>query len=326
MTLLVLGLLSALAATNQIAGSSPKNKPFQGAPSAISESNDPIEVEYRHLLAADDAAQEEADQWIRNPGTTTGSESSVSRVTLKSRIEQRFAPVRKAYEDFISRHPKQVRARIAYASFLNDTSEEEEAVEQLEKAKDIEPENPVIWNNLANHYGHRGPIERAFQYYERAHELAPGEPLYLHNLATTTYLFRKDAMERYQINETQVFDKALDLYRRALKLDPKNFPLATDLAQSYYGIKPLRTDEALAAWEEALRVANDAIEREGVYLHMARVELNSGRFAEARKHLGIVTNGMYATLKSRLLRNVADRETKTPKAGGITPDSIREKQ
>ena len=56
-------------------------------------------------------------------------------------------------------------------------------------------------------------------------------------------------------------------------------------------------------------MANDDIEREGVYLHMARVELNSGQFDEARRHINLVTNQMYNVLKSRLARNLKEKES-----------------
>ena len=69
-----------------------------------------------------------------------------------------------------------------------------------------------------------------------------------------------------------MFDKALALYQQAMKLDPENFPLATDYAQSYYGIRPLRTNDALVAWTNALNIARDDVEREGVYLHLARIK------------------------------------------------------
>src|SRR5439155_17832279 len=93
-----------------------------------------------------------------------------------------------------------------------------------------------------------------------------------------------------------------------VKLDPENFPLASDFAQSYYGIKPLRTEEALAAWNYALKIANDDIERQGVYIHLARIELNSGLFDEARKHLETVTHEMYGGLKERLIKNLNTKE------------------
>lgn len=316
-------LLGVLAAADQSA--EPKQPVAKNARAAtdMANPNDPVEKEYLKLLVDDDAAQAEADKWIREASNPQTSGTPLSKATLTARIEQRFAPVRKAYEDFLQRHPKHVRARIAYGSFLNDINEEDESVVQWEKAKEIDPRDPAVWNNLANHYGHRGPVQKAFEYYAKAIELAPDEPLYFQNLATTTYLFRKDAMEFYKIDERQVFDRALKLYRTAVRLDPKNFPLASDLAQSYYGIKPLRTDEALAAWDYALKIANDAIEREGVYLHIARVELNSGRFEDARKHLGSVTNQMYTALKGRLLKNLVEKEKKA-RGTNTTPEKVGE--
>src|SRR5207253_3940449 len=119
------------------------------------------------------------------------------------------------------------------------------------------------------------------------------------------YLFRTDAKEFYGINEQQVFDKALALYSNAMKFDPTNFPLASDVAQTYYGIKPDRTEDALKAWTNALSLAHDEVEREGVYLHFARVKLLAWRLQEVEAHLNSVTNAMYAELKKRLTRNLS---------------------
>jgi tetratricopeptide (TPR) repeat protein len=154
-----------------------------------------------------------------------------------------------------------------------------------------------VYNNLANIYGHDGPTKKAFEYYAKAIELNPSESVYYHNFGTTVYLFRKDAREYYGITEQQVFDKALELYAKAIKLDPTNFPLASDIAQTYYGIKPTRTEDALRSWTNALALARDEVEREGVYLHLARIKLHAERFDEARAHLNTVTNEMYMALK-----------------------------
>jgi tetratricopeptide (TPR) repeat protein len=202
--------------------------------------DDPVEKEFEKLLEDDEAAQEEADKWIREANAFQAKGAGFSRETLTARIEQRLAPVKKAYADFLQRHPEHVEARLAYGSFLYDTHEEEEAVAQWERARQLDPKNPAALNNLAHHYGHQGPVKKAFEYYGKAIELKPDEPVYFQNFATTMYLFRRDAMELYGITEQEVFDRSLELYRKALKLDPKNFPLATDYAQSYYGIKPWR--------------------------------------------------------------------------------------
>jgi tetratricopeptide (TPR) repeat protein len=228
--------------------------------------------------------------------------------TVRDHIEARFAPVRKSYEEFLKRHPDHARARLAYGSFLNDLKDEEGAHDQWEKARQLDPKNPAAWNNLANYYGHRGPVTNAFDYYAKAIELNPDEPVYYHNFGTTVYLFRQDAKEHFKINEQQVFDKALDLYGRALRLDSTNFILASDIAQTFYGITPRRPNTALLAWNYALSIARDDIEREGVYVHLARIKGSAGRFDEARRHLDAVTNAMYADLKRRVLRSLEFKE------------------
>jgi tetratricopeptide (TPR) repeat protein len=216
--------------------------------------------------------------------------------------------VRKGYEAFLSRHPDHVKARVAYGSFLGDIHDEESAQEQLEKALLLDTNNPAIYNNLANINGHIGDVKKAFGYYARAIQLNPREPVYYHNFGTTVFLFRKDAKEFYGITEQQVFDKALSLYSNALHFDPTNFPLASDVAQTYYGIKPPRTEEALQAWTNALSLAHDELEREGVYIHFARLKLHAGRYDEARGHLNTITNEAYANLKARLAKNIEEFE------------------
>ena len=95
-----------------------------------------------------------------------------------------------------------------------------------------------------------------------------------------------------------------------MKLAPDDFPLASDVAQTFYGIRPPRPDDALRAWTNAFNLARDDIEREGVHTHFARVKLHAGQFDEARLHLNSVTNEMYAELKRRLTRSLGEEEAK----------------
>jgi len=308
---LLIGLLSALVATNQPVAVSNFVARTTGVSVAIPDPNDPLEKEYKKLLELDDAAEEEVDKWIRDNQAFSEKGAGVPDATLRARVLQRLEPVRKSYEDFLQRHPDHARAHLAYGSFLMEIQEEEEAVKHMEKSRELDPRNPAAWNNLANYYGHRSPVQKAFEYYAKAIELNPNEPVYYQNLATSVYLFRKDAMEFYKFTEPQVFDRSLELYRKAVKLDPDNFVLASDYAQTYYGIRPMRHEEAIAAWEQALKIASTDEEREGVYVHLARIKLDAGRFAEVRAHLDSVTNAVFAELKRRLIRNLTEREGKS---------------
>lgn len=307
MNSLLIGLLGVLMATNQPVAVSNLVKHATGIQLTVPDPNDPLEKELQRILDEDDSAQADAIKWIEEEEGYAKRGVGGVRATLGIRIEQRYEKVRKAYEDFLQLHPRHVRARIAYGSFLNDTGKEGEAAAQWNKAVELDPKNPAGWNNLGNYYGHFGPMTNAFQCYEKAIQINSNEPLYYQNLATVTYLYRQDAIAAYHLTEAQVFDRALDLYRKALKLDPDNFVLANDLAQSYYGIKPWRTEEALESWRYALKTAKDDLQREGVELHLARWQIRAQRYEVARKHLDMVTNETFKVVKDRLLRNLSEK-------------------
>jgi len=311
---LLVGVLSALVATNPAAAASNFVAQTTGLSVAVPDPNDPVARELKKVMDDDDAAQAEVDGWIRENTEFAAKGAGVPQKEMRARILKRFEPIRKAYAGFVERHPDNAKGRVAYASFLHDLGDEEGEVEQLEKARTLDPKDPAIWNNLANYYGHEGELTNAFVHYEKAIELNPLEPVYYHNFGTTVYLYRKDVREYYHLTEQQVFDKALGLYAKSLQLDPTNFPLATDVAQTYYGIRPLRTNEALMAWTNTLSIAHDELEREGIYIHLARVKISVGRFAEAQAHLNAVTNDAYAELKKRLTRVLAEKQDPTNNA------------
>src|ERR1039457_1074962 len=93
------------AATNLVAGTT--NPPPAEAPDA----NDPIEKEYKKLMGDDDGVQAEADEWINDNAAAPAKGGGGPPADLQRRIRERFAPIRKAYEDFIARHPDRKSTR-----------------------------------------------------------------------------------------------------------------------------------------------------------------------------------------------------------------------
>ncbi len=291
---------------------------------------DPVEAAYQKLLEFDDSADTDIEQWIKDAGKFAEAGAGASTATLRAKVDQRIVEVDKAYKVFVEQHPNHARARIAYGSYLNDNHDEPGAVKQWEEAKRIDPKLPAVWNNLANYYGHRGPVTNAFVHYQKAMELMPNESTYPWNYATTVYLFRKDAMEFFACSESDVFERALGLYRLAIKLNPANFILRSDYANSFYGTKPQRFAEGYTAWKEAMEVARDEVEREGVQLHLARCKLSIGQYEEARHHLSLATNAMYVELRDRLFRRIERLKSGEEKLPGdkpgfpaIVPDPVK---
>jgi tetratricopeptide (TPR) repeat protein len=308
---LTIGLVSALLATNQPQAVSNVIQEKTGV--TVNLPADPVERELDEVMMADDAAQDEVGKWIQAfqslPRTNQTQEVASA---LNEKIKVRFDQVRTAYGRFLRNHPDSAKGYLAYGSFLTDIGDETTAETQYLNSKQLDPKNPAVWNQLANYYGHCGELTNAFAHYAEAIRLNPKEPVYYRNLATTVYLYRKDAREFYHINEQQVFDKSLELYRQAMALEPSNLVTAVDYAQTYYGIRPLRTNDALAAWTNALAICKDENEREGVLLHLARVKISAGQFDEAQATLDIVTNPAFVDMRKRLEHSLADHKNPPP--------------
>jgi tetratricopeptide (TPR) repeat protein len=308
---LLSGLLGVLVATNQSSAASNLVYEKTGARIEVADMNDPVEREYQRVLALDDNAQSEVERWLADDEKLNAAGAGVQGATLKARIQQRLEPVEREYKSFLEKHPRHAKGRIAYGSYLGEIGREDEAADQYLKAREIDPTNTAAWNNLANYYGHNGPVTNAFACYQKAIELNPREPIYFQNFATTVYLFRRDATNYFAITEQQVFDKAMELYRQALALDPENFPLATDLAQTYYGIEPPRVKDAFAAWNHAMKLAREEVERDGVRIHLARWHRTAGDFQAVRRELGSVTNAVFQVAKERILKSLDTASART---------------
>ena len=258
--------------------------------------------ELRRLEDLSTAAEREVQGWVQTASLGTNHVPEAEK-ELNRRIDARLGTVQREYESLVAAHPTNDLVRVDYASFLSEVMRDEPAAQkQLETALLFNTNNADIFNNLANIYGHRGSVRKAFDFYTRAIQLNPRESVYYHNFGTTVFLFRTDVKEHYGLNEQQVFDKALDLYAKAMKLDSTNFDMASDVALTYYGIQPPRPDAALRAWTNALRAAQTPAQRQEAGLHLARLKIKAGQFQQARGILNTVTNQEHLDVKRHLER------------------------
>ena len=67
-------------------------------------------------------------------------------------------------------------------------------------------------------------------------------------------------------------------------------------------------DDAIAAWRDALKLAPDDNARQGVHVHLARWQINAGRFDDGRASLNLLTNTAFASTKRALDKKLAKQE------------------
>ncbi len=164
------------------------------------------------------------------------------------------------------------------------------------------------WNDWGTEYSRTGPMTNMFVCFLNAVRLMPHESTYHRNLATSLFMYRKDAKDFFGVDEAQVFSMSLREYRKARILEPDNFELAKELALAHYAIRPFRAEEALAEWDRVLVMAEtkSAVEIEEIYLNLGRVNYMAARYAEAQKWLSKVKSPAHEDIRNILWLRVTE--------------------
>ena len=317
---LLAGVLAALLSTNPPAATGNLVRQTTGLSIQIPNPTDPAETELRELMSEDDDAVQDVTKWTDDARAAAAAGAPQSEATLSFRVHQRLNGVKIRYEDYVRLHPNYVNGLLAYGSFLNDTGDTNGAMTQWEKARQIAPNNAAAWDDLGKLY-EENDVKKALDCFTKAISLDPNQAVYYHNLAAAAYIFRTEAKAYWKIDDQDIYNLAIALYQRAMKLAPDDFILASNYAQCFYGINPPRWKQGLEAWTQCLKIAHDETERQGVYIHLARINVALGNYAEARHSLDAITNSMYLDLKKTLTRSL-DNAMKKAMTNGL-PQPLR---
>lgn len=238
--------------------------------------------------------------------TYTLKEESIEKAQLEVEADQRRleSKTEKAFQNLVKKFPESAEPSIALGNFYDDLGKEHQAFDLWTKASKINPKDPSIWNNLAGYHTHNGKIMTSFQYFEKVMTLKPDHWIYYHNFGNAVFLFRKDAKEYFSLDEQGVFNRAFELFEQALEKAPQNFELAQDIANSYYIVRPFRSDAAIKAWEKAGEIAASPEEKQSVLIHLARWYLRKNDVPQALKLINQVTHPELITLKKRVKKNI----------------------
>lgn len=223
--------------------------------------------------------------------------------------EARFAGEAKgiasSYDVFIQKNPDFTPGYVAYGVFLGKIDMTKAAVAMLLKANKLDPNIPLVKNQLAKHLAEDGKPLEALPYLTSAIDLAPNEPLYHFHLGQLLLAARDDFLHEGTWTRAALDKAMLEAFQRAADLAPADLSLAYQHAKAYYEIDPPRWDEALAVWEKLGGRATTESMRQLIKLQRANVLVKLDRRDEARMLLDQVTDLKLTDEKQKLIDALA---------------------
>jgi len=225
------------------------------------------------------------------------------------------------YKHFLNDHPGHSRAMVAYGSLLYDQHREDEGMRWWEKAIAVNPQEAYAYNDLANDYGHNGHADKALRYYQKAIDLAPTEPIFRFNWATTCQMFRNESKAVYGWSKEEIFQHSLEQFRQARDLVPQDFEMASTYAETFYMMPKPDWQGAYDGWQFCLKQPLDDQQRQHVYANLARTCVRLGRIDEARQWLAKLTDNGQASVRRSLERKI-DQTTAASLAQTNSPSAV----
>lgn len=215
-----------------------------------------------------------------------------------------------SYDVLIQKSPDFAPAYVAYGMLLGQVGMTREAVGILLKANKLDPNIPVVKNEMGRFLAEDGKVVEALPWIMAAIDLAPKEPLYHYHLGKLLTEGRDDFIKTGQFTRASLDKAMLEAFQRAADLAPANFGYAYRSAEAYYDLETPKWDEALALWRKLDAGVETPLEHQTLRLHQANVLIRQGKRTEARTLIDTVTEVTLAKQKQTLLDQLAKADEK----------------
>jgi tetratricopeptide (TPR) repeat protein len=220
---------------------------------------------------------------------------------LKARANQ----IVHEYESLLRDNPEFAAGYASYGYMLWKVGARKEAVAILLKANQLDPDIPLVKNELGNYLAEEGKPMEALNYYLAAIKLEPGEPLYHYQLGTLLCEAQDDFLKSGEWTRDSLDHSMQQAFKAAAQLAPDRIEFTYRYAESFYDMKDPDWAEALKAWGGLEARAQSDIERQTMRLHEANVLITMGRNADAGKVLDTVTDPRLDLQKQKLVARLA---------------------
>jgi tetratricopeptide (TPR) repeat protein len=283
-------LLSALAALlpARLPAADPAPAPAQAA-----DSGDSASLLERKLLT------------VARDGEKLFSDMEAGSLTQED-FERKVLQISYRYDELILRDPHNVNTLILYGKFLRRVGQNDVANTMFIHADQLSPDLAVVKQQLGNYLAEQGNYAGALVLYLKAVDLAPREAVYHYGLGELLATYRDKFVADGAFTGTAIDDQILAAFAKAQELDPTCKDFAFRHGEAYYDLGTPRWEEALEEWTKvAARSDLSSYEKDAARLHLARVNCELGRKAEALALLRDDVTPVLQATRARLLRRVS---------------------
>ena len=214
------------------------------------------------------------------------------------------------YDMLVHDSPNFAAGYASYGYLLSKLGMNKEAAVMLLKANALDPDIPLVKNQLGNYLAEEGRPLEAINYYIAAIKLSPQEPLYHYQLGTLLYEARNEFVKKGVYTRPKLDEAMLNAFKKAAELAPDRIEFTYRYAEAFYDLEKPDWPGALIQWAHLEEKAKTVLERETMRLHAVNVLIKDGRFDHASLLVGTITSPELEKQKQKL---ISDLNTKLKK-------------
>jgi tetratricopeptide (TPR) repeat protein len=241
-------------------------------------------------------------QWRLFSEATRENNPNFDEDTFKQRCQELLFD----YEAYVKKYPDVAAGYAAYGIFLSKVDMRRQSVAILLKANKLDPDQPLVKNQIGNYLAEEGKVIEAANYYTAAIKLAPEEPLYHYQLGTLLHEAQDLFVKSGQWTAAAVERASFNAFQKAAELAPDRIEFVYRHCESYYDLTTPRWDEALSAWDALEAKVSTPLEKQTIRLHRANIYIRLKKMGEARELLASVSESALTKQKEKLIADLPE--------------------
>lgn len=210
----------------------------------------------------------------------------------------RAQDIARSYESFLADNPEHLHGWILCGKFLRSVGNDSQAFAALRKADSLQPDLPVVQQQLGLVLSDQGAYEAALPFLLQAVELEPGEPIYHNDIGVFLVQYGPNLEEDGVLGEGRAAALALESFETAFRLDPQSFERGWRWAEAHADLPHPDWEATALAWEKVIPLAQTIPEREASRLQISRGWIEAGQPGRAEEWMAPVeTEALQASWK-----------------------------